>query len=521
VVPDELTGGPHFAAFCERYIEHTKGRWARQPLTLEDWQREFWWEALEFDPATGLRVYREVGLGIPTKNGKSTLASAAGMYFLLADGENEPEVIVGAATRGQATIVLGQARSMGRRSRRLAGYVRVQEHRILSPRNSGIMRAVAADGPLQHGFNPSCSILDEVHAHRNDGLYVALTKSGLAREQPFTLWITTGGPEGGLLGDLLKQLESGPGERELRRGGALQIYRDRPNGILIYWYGAAHGADVADPAVWRACNPASWLQDGRELSKTYNRLKGLGKLIEWRMYHLNERVGATEERWMPAEDWDACSGDPIFSAQIRTCAVVRIAHDHRAAAVAVAQRQGERVVLRVRTFPEAPLAEGEYLPLALLEGHLRTLRRRYPAPVAAAHRASPGGREILRGMPGPEFAYHGSFFEGSAQTMRAERLVLVDLPSTPERLTPAAETLMSLVTSRLLVHDGDPELEAQMGNVLARPAPKGWAIEAAIDTRTNQPRRIVAAQAAMLAVHRAMTAPRAPSRALRFGAQRR
>lgn len=521
MVPDALTGGPHFAAFCQRYIEHTKGRWARQPLMLEDWQREFWWEALEFDPTTRLRVYQEVGLGIPTKNGKSTMASAAGMYFLVADGENEPEVIVGAATRGQATIVLGQARSMARRSRRLAPYVRVQEHRIQSSRNGGIMRAVAADGPLQHGFNPSCTILDEIHAHRNDGLYVALTKSGLAREQPFTLWITTGGPEGGLLGDLLEQLESGPGHTETRRGGALRIYRDRPNGILVYWYGAPAGADVADPHVWRACNPASWLQDGKELTKTYNRLKGLGKLIEWRMYHLNERLGDTEERWMSSADWQACAGDPVFSPQARTYAVVRIAHDHRAAAVAIAQRQGEVVALRVRSFPDAPLPEGEYLPVSLLEDHLRGLRRRYPAPVLAVYRTSPGGSERGRRMAGPEFAYHGSFFEGSAQTLRAERLVMIDLPSTPERLTPAAETLMSLVTSRQLVHDGDPELAEQIGSVVARPVPKGWAIDAATDLRTGQPRRIVGAQAAMLAVHRAMTAPKPPSATLHYAPPRR
>jgi len=121
-------------------------------------------------------------------------------------------------------------------------------------------------------------------------------------------------------------------------------------------------------------------------------------------------------------------------------------------------------------------------------------------------------------MPGPEFSYHGSFFEGSAQTLRAEHLVMVDVPSTPERITPAAETLMSLVTSRSLVHDGDAELATEIGNVLARPAPKGWAIEAAVDARTHQSRRIVGAQAAMLAVHRAMTAPRPPSRAMHFGA---
>ena len=33
MVPDALSGGPHFAAYCERYIRHTKGRWAGQPFT--------------------------------------------------------------------------------------------------------------------------------------------------------------------------------------------------------------------------------------------------------------------------------------------------------------------------------------------------------------------------------------------------------------------------------------------------------------------------------------------------------
>ena len=87
------------------------GRWAREPLRLEDWQRDFWWEALEVDPVTGLQVYSEVGLGLPRKNGKSVQASAAGLSFLVADGEAEPEVYVAAAARNQARIVLGHSRS--------------------------------------------------------------------------------------------------------------------------------------------------------------------------------------------------------------------------------------------------------------------------------------------------------------------------------------------------------------------------------------------------------------------------
>ncbi|HSH21817.1 MAG TPA: hypothetical protein VK992_04255 [Candidatus Caenarcaniphilales bacterium] len=75
--------------------------------------------------------------------------------------------------------------------------------------------------------------------------------------------------------------------------------------------------------------------------------------------------------------------------------------------------------------------------------------------------------------------------------------------------------------SRLLVHHGDSERAEQIGNVVARPAAKGWAIDAAIDARTEQPRRIIAAQAAMLAVHRAMTAPKPPSRTIGFRASLR
>ncbi len=100
MVPDDVSGGPRFAAFCECSVLHTKGRWAGRALILEPWQREFAWEALEIDPATGLRVCSEVGIGLPRKNGKSLVASAFGHYFLVADGEAEPEVYVAAAARG-------------------------------------------------------------------------------------------------------------------------------------------------------------------------------------------------------------------------------------------------------------------------------------------------------------------------------------------------------------------------------------------------------------------------------------
>ena len=71
----------------KRYIRHTKGRWAGLPLVYEPWQREFWWEALEFDPATGLRIYNEVAccaiafVSIATPNSFRPLSDPAAPFW--------------------------------------------------------------------------------------------------------------------------------------------------------------------------------------------------------------------------------------------------------------------------------------------------------------------------------------------------------------------------------------------------------------------------------------------------------
>ena len=189
------------------------------------------WEALEVDPATGLRVYPRSASACRGRTASPSWPRAFGHYFLVADGEAEPEVYVAAAARGQAGIVLGQARRMGLQSPLLRRHLRIQTHLIECPRNGGLMRALSADAALQHGLNPSANIIDELHAHRDGALYTALTTGTLAREQPFTLWITTAGAVGTFLHEMYRVMETGSGELEDR--GTLRIYRDRVNGTLI------------------------------------------------------------------------------------------------------------------------------------------------------------------------------------------------------------------------------------------------------------------------------------------------
>lgn len=239
----------------------------------------------------------------------------------------------------------------------------------------------------------------------------------------------------------------------------------------------------------------------------------------WRLFLNLPWDPVAETAWMPPEAWAALAGPVTLDPREPAFTCVRIGHGHQHAAVVTAQVQaaggrrvalnkegkpmlatGDRVALEVKTW-EAH--EGEQVDLTAIEGYLVQLRRRLPGRVRAQVPVGTRGRMRDGNLRGPEIAYAGAFFAGSAQRFRAESAALVDIPSTPERLTPAAEVLMQLVAGGLLLHDGDAELARQLGNVVAKPMPKGWKPEP-IDP--EQP--IVAARSAMLAVHRAYTAPR-------------
>ena len=194
-------------------------------------------------------------------------------------------------------------------------------------------------------------------------------------------------------------MDTGPGELE-DRGLPAHLPRPRQRHAHLVVRRAATDADIEDPAVWRAANPASWLQDGRELGQEFARLKARGALLEWRT--LPPRPVRRVAR---AVDGAARTGRPAPATrsskpELPVFACVRIAHDHRSAAVAIAQRQGEQVMLRVRSFPETRLPEREYVPAEPIEQHILGLHQRYPAKVTAEVRFHPDGKLRHRAAPG-------------------------------------------------------------------------------------------------------------------------
>src|SRR5690348_1413514 len=107
-----ISQGNKVIAFIEKYCVFVSGAWQGKPFKLMKWQKRLIIDLFELDPDTFLRKYRMALIGTPKKNGKSELAAALGLYFLLGDGELDPLVVVAASGEDQADLVFGAARQM-------------------------------------------------------------------------------------------------------------------------------------------------------------------------------------------------------------------------------------------------------------------------------------------------------------------------------------------------------------------------------------------------------------------------
>lgn len=470
--------GERVFEFCRQNVLQTKGRWARKPLEFEPWQCAFVDEAFEFDPETGRRLYHEVLLGIPRKNGKSTLAAGVSLYLLVGDGEAGPEVYNAAAAKDQARVVFGQARQFVELSPTLPDLLLVKRHEIESPENQGVLRVISSDAKLQHGSNPSGSVIDEMWAHRSDDLYVALTSGTAAREDPFCLVCTTAGfdeesPLGVLYNRALKLEIEHPTP-------FLTIARDRENGFLMYWYGVPKGKayDAADPEVVKGANPASWITPTylrREMNKPSMRF------IEYRRWHANQWTEA-EDAWIDSSLWDACEDarDPHLNlprTPLLPSLPVGIGVDmgevYDSTGRIVAQRQGEQVVVRARRWAN-PYPPGHHLRdvwrvnTAEVREDILELRSLYPLAQA---------RRDRRPMPGPAVGYDPWQFRESAQMLEDDGVHMVEFPQNASRMVPACEQFLELVKAGRIVHDGSPELRAAITGAIARRTYRGWVLD--------------------------------------------
>ena len=289
--------------FFEKYLTHTKGKWAGKPFNLLPWQKKVVSTIYGTVNTKGMRQYSTIYVEIPKKNGKSELAAGIALKGLLADGEMGAEVYSAAAEREQASIVYHVAEQMVKNNKKLRTACRIiaSQKRIVVPKTSSFYKVLSAESKTKHGFNTSTAVIDELHVVDRK-LYEILTQgSGDAREQPLFFIITTAGDNKNSICWELHQR-------------ALDIQNGKRNdpSFLPLVFSLDENEDWEKEENWYRVNPSMGHTITIEKMRTaYNDAKEMPSLESvFRRLRLNQWVSG-DCKWLNLNDFKKCENKKI------------------------------------------------------------------------------------------------------------------------------------------------------------------------------------------------------------------
>jgi phage terminase large subunit-like protein len=307
----EAEAGDFVVRWVERYCKHHKGEWAGKPLILEQWQRDIVRQAFGWKRADGTRRFRTVYIEVARKNGKSELAAALGLYLLVADGEAGAEVYSSATKKDQARIVWKTAAAMVKASPELRKAVRGFQHSLTV--GESLFQPLSSESNTLDGLNPHGNIIDELHAHKDRGVWDVLDSAMGARRQPMTIAITTAG---------IYDKEGIGWEQHDYATKVLDGTFDDDQ-FYVFIAGPDDGDDHFGEAAQQKANP-NWgvSVDPRFVEKQAEKAQRQpGFLNEYLIKHLNIWTQQAK-RWLPMDKWAASDPSPP-PAEARAIAIAR------------------------------------------------------------------------------------------------------------------------------------------------------------------------------------------------------
>lgn len=298
-------------------LKHSKGRWRGRRLILGPWQcfiigSIYGWKKaprkadgltpdLSAVPETWPRRFRTAHGELPRKNGKSTLGAGVGLKGLAADREGAPEVYAAATKKDQARIVWDEARRMAKGSAALSRRMDIRAHSLHYISNDGVFLPLGADSDSLDGLNPSTSVIDELHAHKNRMVFDLLDTATASRRQPLLFCITTAG-DGTVTNSIYAE------QHEYARQ-VLEGFDKRAglkdDSFFAYIATIDEGDDWTDPACWGKANPNLGVSiPASELHRALIQAKAMpSRQLSFKRLYLNIRTSSLSTA-IPVEIWD-------------------------------------------------------------------------------------------------------------------------------------------------------------------------------------------------------------------------
>jgi phage terminase large subunit-like protein len=445
-----------FEAFCRLLIADNG-----QPLALEPFQRRML--ADHFAGAV------ETVCLLPKANGKSTVLAARALFEAIT--QPDAEVIIAAAARDQAQIMLRQAQGFVRRSPGLASRVEVVQREIRSRTLGGRIRVLSSDAHTGDGVIPTLVLVDELHRHRSGELY-AILRDGLGKRGGTMITISTAGVRG--TGPLWSTRQAAL-ELDAHREGGYLTARSPDGSFVLHEWSLGPDEDADDLEAVKAANPASWISV-ESLRRRHD--SPTTESHDWKRFAANVWT-VTDERWLPEGAWEACAatGREIPARERVVLGFDGSRTQDATAIVAVTIDRNPHIELAA-LWEKEPYDDTWSVPE---DEVMDTIRR------ACKH------------WRVKEIAADESFWVPQLEKLASERLPVVSFPQRGEGMLQATGRLYELVVAGELSHDGNPDLARHVENCAPKRDPQGR-----IRVRkSSEEAKIDAAVAAIMAVHRA------------------
>ncbi len=145
--------------------------------------------------ASGYRRFQTAYIEKGKGNGKTPLVGGIGLYGLMGDSEEAPEIYCAATKEKQAEICFTDAKRIAERTpalaKRLAGGI--GKKNIADLASGGFLRPVSSDHRGASGPRPHMNLFDEIHEMAGSDLIAKMRAGVKSRNQPLNVEITNSG----------------------------------------------------------------------------------------------------------------------------------------------------------------------------------------------------------------------------------------------------------------------------------------------------------------------------------------
>lgn len=241
---------------------------------------------------TGVRRFQKSFTMEARKNAKTTRLAGIGLYLMVGDMEESPEVYCAALDAKQAHTLYDASLAMAKKSPDIRVRLKLGLYSMSHLTRGGQFTPLSGETKNKDSFSPSGAFVDEYHAHPTSEIFDLFASAFGQRAQPLLATITTAGNN-----------VDGPCKQEYDYGKMILHDPDLNERYFVMIRELDEKDDEHDPANWIKANPlrAATPEDLAELQQQYDEAFGSGspsKIRTWRVKNLNRWVEGNESTYM-------------------------------------------------------------------------------------------------------------------------------------------------------------------------------------------------------------------------------